>query len=169
MTIRSIILYSCLIISTLCLVTAYIFAGYWLILPAFLAIVLFWIFTKNQPVFLSASSLLVVFVILAAIGITINLSLILMIVACITALVSWDLIQFNQSMVGNSPRRTSASLENNHLYSLALAAFAGLTLALISSYINLQFPFALILFLVLMAMGCLVGSMQYIRNKKHRF
>jgi len=167
MTIRSIILTICLIISTLCLGAAYILAGYWLILPVFLAMLVFWIFTRNQPVFISASSLLVIFVILAAIGITADLSLILMIVACIAALVSWDLMQFNQSMVGNSLHKTSASLEKNHLYSLALAAFAGLTLALISSYINMKFPFILILFLVLMVMGCLAGSIQYIRVKKH--
>ena len=167
MTIRSIILTICLIITTVCLGAGYILAGYWLILPVFLAMLLFWIFTKNQQVFIPASSLLVVFVILAAIGITADLSLILMIVACIAALVSWDLMQFNQSLVGYSLHKTSASLEKNHLYSLAIAAFAGLTLALISSYINIQFPFILILFLVLMVMGCLVSSMQYIRGKKH--
>lgn len=166
MTIRSIILTICLIISSICLGAGYILAGYWLILPVFLAMLLFWIFTKNQPVFISASSLLVIFVILAAIGITADLPLILMIVACTAALVSWDLMQFNQSLVGNSLHKTNASLEKNHLYSLGLAAFAGLTLALISSYINIQFPFILILLLVLMVMGCLVSSMQYIRVKK---
>ena len=167
MTIRSIILTICLIITTVCLGAGYILAGYWLILPVFLAMLLFWIFTKNQPVFISASSLLVVFVILAAVGITADLSLILMIVACTAALVSWDLMQFNQRLVANSFHKTNASLEKNHLYSLAIAAFAGLTLALISSYINIQFPFILILFLVLMVMGCLVSSIQYIRGKKH--
>jgi len=165
MTFRTIILNICLIISTGCLGTGYILAGYWLILPALLAMVLFWIFTKDQPVFWSASSLLVVIVILAAIGITVDLSLTLMIIACTTALVSWDLIQFNQSMVGNSLRKTNASVEKYRLHSLALAASTGLMLVLISSYINLQFTFGLIVFLVLIAMGCLVGSMQYIMKK----
>jgi len=145
--IRSIILTVCLIITTVCLGAGYILAGYWLILPVFLAMLLFWIFTKNQPVFITASSLLVVFVILAVIGITADLSLILMIVACIAALVSWDLMQFK--------------------YSLGLAAFAGLTLALISSYINMQFPFVLILLLVLTTVGGLIYGMQYILKKKH--
>jgi len=167
MMIRSIILTVCLIITTVCLGAGYILAGYWLILPVFLAMLLFWIFTKNQPVFITASSLLVVFVILAVIGITADLSLILMIVACIAALVSWDLMQFNQGLVGNSLHKTNASLENNHLYSLGLAAFAGLTLALISSYINMQFPFVLILLLVLTTVGGLIYGMQYILKKKH--
>jgi len=165
MTILSNILYICMIISTACLGAGYILAGYWLILPAFLVMVFFWIFAKNQPVFWSASSLLVFFVILAAVGIIIDLSFILMIVACIAALVSWDLMLFNQSLVGNSDRVTNASLDRYHLYSLALAVLTGLTLALMSSYINSQFPFWLIVILVVLVMGCLVGGMQYISKK----
>jgi hypothetical protein len=149
-----------------CLGAGYITAGYWLIVPILIVMLLFWIFTKNQPVFWPASSLMVVFIILAAVGMLADLPLMLMITAGTAALISWDLMQFNQSMVGNAARKTNMSLEKHHLNSLALAAFAGLALALISSYISLQFPFGQIVILVLLSVGCLIGAIQYIMKKK---
>jgi hypothetical protein len=165
MKVFSNLLIICLTITIGCLGVGYITGGYWLILPIFIIMLLFWVFMKNQPVFWPASSLLVVFIILAAVGMLAELSIMLMIIAGTAALVSWDLMQFNQSMVGNAVLKTNKSLEKLHLNSLALAAFVGLTLALISSYISLQFPFGLIVVLVLMTAGCLIGGIQYIRKK----
>ncbi|MFC1936041.1 hypothetical protein ACFLYP_00080 [Chloroflexota bacterium] len=167
MKIRSLILNICLIISTVCLSAGYLFAGYWQIVPASLVLIIFWILTKKRSVFWSSSSILVAYVILAAIGITANLSLVLMISASTTALASWDLIQFNQSLFGNPLRKTNAPLEKNHLCSLALAASVGMALALISSFINLSFSFGVMILLVLMAMGCLIYCMQYIMKKNY--
>jgi len=165
MKVFSNLLIICLTITIGCLGVGYITGGYWLILPIFIIMLLFWIFMKNQPVFWPTSSLLVVFIILAAVGMLAELPFMLMIIAGTTALVSWDLMQFNQSMVGNAAPKTNKSLEKFHLNSLALAAFAGLTLALISSYISLRFPFGLIVVLVLITVGCLIGGVQYIRKK----
>ena len=165
MKVFSNLLIICLTITIGCLGVGYITAGYWLILPIFIVMLLFWISMKNQPVFWPASSLLVVFISLAAVGMLADLPSMLMIIAGTAALVSWDLMLFNQSMVGNAAPKTNKSLEKHHLNSLPLAAFAGLTLALISSYISLQFPFGLIVILVLMTVGCLIGGIQYIRKK----
>ena len=163
---HSITLTICLIISTGCLGAGYIFAGYWLILPAFLVMGLIWILMKKQPVFWSASTFLLAYIILAAVGIIANLSTELMIITCTTALASWDLIQFNQSIAGNSLRKKNASLERYHLHSLAVAASAGLFLAFIGSSINLHLPFGVIVILVLVTMGCLIYSVQYILKIK---
>jgi len=165
MKVHSIILTICLIISTGCLGTGYILAGHWLVLPVFLLVGLLWYLTNKGSVFLSASSLLLVYVVLAAFGITAGLSSLLMIVACTTALVSWDLIQFNRSVAGNPLGDTNVSIEKIHLQSLALAASAGFMLALISLYIDVHFPFGVIVLLVLMTMGCLLYGMQYILKK----
>ena len=166
MKVDSIILIICLITAIGCLGAGYILAGYWLIVPVLLAILLFWVFAEKWSVFWSASSLLLATVLLAAIGITAGISSILMIVACTAALVSWDLIQFNRGMAGASLRKTNTSLERYHLQSLVLAAFAGLMVALISSLINLHLSFFLIIILVLMTMVCLTFSMQYIAKKR---
>jgi hypothetical protein len=167
MKVRSIILNTCLITSIGCVGVGYLFAGYWLIVPALLVMAFFWIFTKQRSVFGSASSVLLGFVILAAIGIIADLSLNLMLIACTTALVSWDLMQFNQSRVGNPLHKTNSSLEKYHLQSLASAASAGLMLAFMGSLISVRLPFGVIVLLVLMAMGCLMLNMRYIMRKSH--
>lgn len=167
MKIYSMILIICLIISTGCLGVGYLLAEQWLILPVLLTLLLFWIFTRNKFSFWSASSLLCAYVLLAAIGVMEGLSSILMVVACTVALLCWDLILFNQSIVTNSLPKPKASLEKYHLGSLAVAASAGLMLALLSSLINLHIPFVGVTFLVLMTMGCLLYSVQYLTKKKY--
>lgn len=166
MKVHSILLNACLILTTGCLGAGYLLAGYWPILPVILVIFLFWIFARRRPEFWPASSLLLAYVFLAAIGITADLSPILMIAACTGALLCWDLVLFNQSIVTGSPPKLIASLEKNHLQSLALAASAGLILALLGSTIYLRFPFVLIVLLVLVTMGCLLYGMQYIMKEK---
>jgi hypothetical protein len=156
----------CLMIAAACLATGYILGRHWLIVPAFLIMVLFWMITKKRSIFWSASSLLLVYVFLAAIGVIANLSLSLMVVGCTTALASWDLTHFNHGMRGNPLFEAKGSLEKHHMQSLAVMYGASLLLALISSYINLQFPFGVIVFLVLVAMGCTSYGLQYIKRKR---
>ena len=52
--------------------------------------------------------------------------------------------------------------ERYHLQSLAVVVIIGFFLALISSYINLQFPFGVTVFLVLLAMGSITLGVQYL-------
>ena len=167
MKMHSIIFTIGLILSTGCLGVGYILAGYWLILPVLLAILLFWIFTRNKSVFGSASILFLGYVLLASIGITAGLSSILMIIACTAALVSWDLIEFNQSIAKNTSCNDNSSLVKNHFQLLALAASAGLILAYFSSSLDLLFPFGITVLMALVAMGCLIYSTQYITKMKH--
>jgi hypothetical protein len=90
-----------------------------------------------------------------------------MVIGCTTGLASWDLTRFNQSVVGNPPLETKSSLEKYHLQSLALMFGASLSLELISSSINLRFPFGVIVFLAVIAVGGLTYGIQYI-SKKNR-
>jgi hypothetical protein len=163
---QSILLNISLIISTGCLAAGYLIAGYWMIVPALLLLVISWVFsTKRSPFWLAAISLLG-YVILAAVGIVVNLSLALMIIASTIALVNWELIQFKHSTASNSQARSNSALENYHLRSLALAASSGLALALFSSFINLQLPFGVVALLVLIAIGGIVFGFQHIIKKK---
>ena len=165
MKIHSILLNVCLVMSAGCLGAGYILGGYWLIMPILLAMAIFWLIMKRRSLFWSASSLLLIDVALAIIGVTLNLSIYLMVVGCTTALACWDLTHFRHTMI-DKPPLGDVRLEKYRLQSLATAAFTGLFLAFISSYINLQFPFGIMVFLVLMALGCLVYGVQYlVRNR----
>ena len=155
----------CLLTSIICLGFPYILAGEWLIMPFFLAIVVFWIIMKKRSVFWSASILLSGFVLLAAIGMLANLSTLLMLVACTAALAWWDLANFAQSKVVGQPPESTGLLEKAHLQSLALAATAGLVLALATSYFNLQISFLGTVLLVLFTVGCLMYAMQSLVKK----
>ena len=156
----------CFMIAAICLAAGYVWGGYWLIFPAFLAMILFWLVMKRKSFFGAASSLLLVYVFLAAIGVIANLSLSLMVIGCTTALASWDLAHFNHGMGGNPLFEAKESLEKHHMQSLAVMYGASLLLALISSYINLQFPFGVMVFLVLVAMGCISYGLQYIKRNR---
>jgi hypothetical protein len=162
---RSTIINLCLIVSVGCLGAAYTVAGFWQILLTLLIILLFGMLSKKW--YRSASGFLLVFMTLTVIGVLVDLSTGLMIIACTFALASWDLIQFEQSLDGNSLLEASTPLETHHMRSLALAGSAGLLLAFLSLNIHLQLSFSMIIFLVLVAIGCLIYGMQYIVKKRN--
>jgi len=154
----------CLVISIVCLGYAYILAGYWLIMPALAAMVFFWIIMKKWSVIWSASGLLSIYVLLAAIGVVIDLPLILMAVGCISALASWDFVHFDQSMIGNPPIGTVERLAKKHLQSLTAMFGLSLFLTIAGSSFSLRFPFGVVVFLVLLATGCLTYAVKYIKK-----
>lgn len=166
MNFRSTVFYICLIVSTGCLSAGYVLAGYLVIIPVLLTMLLLWAFAKRGVVSWLASSLFLGYIIFSAIGVIVNLPVVLMIIACTFALVSWDLIQFEQGMTEQPMRKTRASLEKYHLPSLTLAAFTGLLFAFMSTYIHLQLSYGVIVFLVLIAVGGLTLGMQHIGGKK---
>jgi len=156
----------CFMIAAICLAAGYVWGGYWLIFPAFLAMILFWLVMKRKSFFGTASSLLLVYVFLAVVGVITNLPLPLIVAGSTAALASWDLTIFNHSMSGNRPVELNGPLGKYHMQSLAVMLVASLLLTLISLYLNLQFSFGITVFLVLAAMGCLSYSLQYIiRNR----
>lgn len=163
---HSVLLVTCLLISSGCLAAGYILSGYWLILLAFPLMLIAWQLTYKRSTFVSASILLSGYVILASAGIIAGLSTVLMLIACTTALVSWELLQVNQNVSGYPPGKINGVLEKQHLNSLALAASAGLTLSLISATLTLHLPFVVIALLVFMALGSLTYGMRHLMHKK---
>lgn len=160
MALHSIINKICVLASIACLGLAYLLSGYWIILFLFLAMAIFWIVMKRWSIFQSASSLLAIYMVLAAIGIALNLPVLLVAPGCVAALASWDLTNFGQEVGDKQSTETRLPIERCHLRSLAVAAFVGSILALISSYANLQIPFVVIVFLVLIAVGSLTYGLQ---------
>ena len=150
----------CVLIAVASLSLAYILAGYWFIIPASLAMALFWVTVKGWSVFRSSSVLLTIFVVLAAIAVIVDALIPLILIACTTALASWDLTNFAQSLSDDRRLEVSLPVEKNHLRSLSIAASIGLTLALITSYVSFKLPFIVTLVLVLIAIGCLTYGLQ---------
>lgn len=150
---HSTLLKICLAISTVCLSAGYLSTGYWQILFVFPTLALIWYFVVKYSVFWSASIFLVVYLLLAAIGIFVDLSRFLMLIASTTALASWELMQFNQKQVEISLLKSNDLLEKNHLKTLALATGTGLILVFISSGISLEIPLIVTSILVLILFG----------------
>ena len=151
---------ACAATATVCLSLAYLLSGYWLIILVFLAMTLFWKLLKNRSIFRTSSALLALFVVLAAIGVTVDLSTPLILIASTAALTNWDLTNFVHSVTDNQREEMKQRLENFHLRSLAVASSAGLLLSLITSYANFELPFGVALLLVLIAIGGITYGLQ---------
>jgi hypothetical protein len=133
----------------------------------FFAMAAFWVMAKKRSVTWSTSILLFIFVLLAVVGVLANLSTLLMVIGSAAALAWWDLTLFGQSTVIDQSLETRLLLERAHLQSLVLAISAGLILAFLSSYLNLQIPFLGMVILVLLAVGCLIYGLQTLTNIDH--
>lgn len=64
-------------------------------------------------------------------------------------------------MVDIPSNESQVLLERDRLQSLAAVVFTGLLLTSLNSPISLQLPFGAIVFLVLLAVGCLTYAVQY--------
>ena len=166
MKMRTLGLYLSLVMATACLGIGYALAGYWQIVPVLLGTFFFWAWMKKQSVAWSDSTFLLVYTVLAAAGVVIDLSVALMVITSAFTLASWDLLRFEQGLVGNASSHTDMALEKHHLRSLAVALVTGLLFAMLSLYIRLQLPFIVIVSLVLIALGGLTYGVQYIRKAR---
>src|SRR5512145_3214125 len=119
----------CVLTSVASLSLAFCLAGYWWIILAVLGMMLFWLLMKGRSIFRTSSALLSIFICLAVLGVTVDLSMPLLLIACAAALAGWDLTNFGQDLIGNH------RVEKDHLRSLGLAASTGLLLAFFSSSI----------------------------------
>ena len=164
---NSMLIIICLVISTGCLAAGYVLVGYWQTFLIFPLLLILWLLTYKQSSYLSASTCLIGYVILAAVGILLDIPISLMVIACVIALAGWELMLFSQSNKGNLPDNSDVLRKRYHLNSLALTVSAGLTLALISANISLRIPFVVIVSLVLLFVGCLVYAVQNVVKKKY--
>jgi len=139
--------------------------AFWLIMAVLLVMIFFWRVTKGRSAFWSASALLLVYIFLAILGVTVGLSLTLMVVGCIAALACWDLTHFDQAVAGGTPPGITVQLEKDRLRSLLVVSGASLLLVIISGYINLKFPFGVMVLLVLTAVGSLLYVVRLISRK----
>ena len=156
MKLHSILLILCLTISTGSLGAAYFAAGYWQILFVFPLFAMLWFWVKKISLFWSAALYLMGYVLLAATGIIIDLSLLLMLIAGTTTLASWELMQFTPQLTKDGRPQMNDLLEAYHLKALGLVILSGLILTLFGTALSLEIPFSITILLVIIVFGGLL-------------
>ena len=164
MILHSIVNRTCLVVSIVCLGSAYVQSGYWWMLLAFPAMAVFWMALKQRSAFQTASGLLFTYVFLAAAGILTGVSVVLLAIGCTAALACWDLTIFGHELADSIPRNDDPRLAKHHLQSLGVALLVGLILAFVSLYLELNIPFIAVVFLVLLAVGGFTYGLQLARQ-----
>lgn len=131
----------------------YLLAGSWMIIPALLGLGLLFFIARRRSIFQAASVLLVGAFILAAFGVLMQLSIALMLIGCVGALASWDLMLFSQTVKGAANREDISLLEGRHYQSLAIAIAGGVIFSLTAEHLALSLPFMVMLVLCAIALG----------------
>jgi hypothetical protein len=150
------------LLSTASITAGYLLAGSWMILPALLGMGLLFFFARRRSVFEAASVLLVGAAIFAVVGVMMGLSFTLMLLGCIGALSSWDLMLFSQSLMRATNREDIGLLEGLHYQSLVIAILGGVLFSLTAANFALDLPFIVILMLCAVALGGVYFGVQNI-------
>lgn len=140
----------------------YLLAGAWVILTALLGVGLLFIIARRSSEFQAASVLLFGAFILAAVGVLRGLSFVLMVVGCVGALASWDLMLFSQTVKSAAMHEDISLLERRHDQSLAIAVAVGLIFSLTAANLALSLPFIVILLLSALALGGLYFGIRFL-------
>ena len=148
MSLRKPIFMISLIILVLCLAAGYGIAGKWI--GALVAIVLglAWLLArKNSDPWLLFICLLGS-VGLAVAGRLVGATPLLMMLGSAVALAVWDLTYLDAALRHNSFGEQTRRYENKHIQSLFLALGSGLFVALLARFINMRFPFIIVMVLI---------------------
>lgn len=159
-----ILLYASLLILTACLTAGYLLAGYGMALLLFppLAGILFLLYRRSDS--WGASSFLLSCMGLAAAGMLLGTSTLLMILAGTAALAGWDMLRLRPQIANSLDGEADDSIRI-HLRTLMAALTTGVLLALLSAGIDLQLPFLAVAAIVVLAAGSLFYGLRYLGRK----
>jgi hypothetical protein len=157
-----------LVIALVCLAGGYGTTGQWVGAILVFLIILAWPFSQRFHLTWSAPACLVSLVFLAAAGLLAGAPAFLMIPGAVAALAAWDLLGLDRTMQGSSPSETARQFEQNHIRSLALALGLGVLVAVTGSLLILQFPFIILIGLVLLNLFGLDRVFWYLKNRRAR-
>jgi len=149
---REYLFYGCLALQVICLSTAFILVGKWIGLVCALGLGGLWIYSRNKrtawvPHLLFLSSLA-----LAAAAILTSAQPVLPVIGAGFSLMVWDLFLLNSDLQDFPQKEPSRRYESRHLWSLILAATAGVLIALLGRLVSINPPFVLLVTLILLAM-----------------
>lgn len=153
-----------LVTLVLCLTAGFGIAGKWIGVLAAILMAPAWLFTrKNTDPWLPFLCLLAS-VGLAVAGTLIGASPFLMILSSAVALAVWDLTCLDSALKHNSFGEQTRRYQNKHIQSLALALGLGLFGALLGRFINLRFPFIIVMLLIVLTLFALDRVWIYIKD-----
>jgi hypothetical protein len=136
------IMICCELLAAACLAAAYIEAGIWLIVPGILAAAAFLFVARRRRVAWLASSLLVVYAMLAAAGAWMRLQVLWLLIGAVAALAAWDLAHFSESLRGAATMDGARLLERRHVRALSMAVACGLLTGGVPLVLKIHLPFA---------------------------
>ncbi len=148
------------VIAIACLALAFVSAGYWWILFAIPAMLVFWIAANKWSASRSGSALIAVYLILAMLGALLKVQMPILLIGSIFALVAWDLNDLTEDLAGQAPTDATMALEKHRLQVLAVTAAISLLLTLVAPSVRLHVPFGIIVLLILMVAACLRYAVQ---------
>ena len=168
MALRKIAFVICLVILILSLVSGYIIAGQWI--GAVIAIIIgsAWLLAKKYPDSSLLFICLLLSVCLAVAGRLIGSPPLLMICSSGAALVVWDLLFLDRALGKRTLEEQTRRFEHQHLQSLMIAVGVGLLMAFFGRLLNLQLPFAILIFFVALATLGLDRVWGYLKKRNIR-
>jgi hypothetical protein len=128
-------------------------AGIWMIHPVLAGICLPFVIARRRSLFQPASVLLVGAFCLAVVSVLMQLSFPLMLVANLSALASWDLLLFTQTVKRTETREQISLLEERYHQSLGVAFAGGVLLSHAAANLAFSLPFIAILLLCALVLG----------------
>jgi hypothetical protein len=149
-----------LVVAVVCLGGAYGLAGEWLIAPALLACAGFGFLTPRRSILWRSSCLLLGFVALAAVGVLIGLSVVLVLVGTTAALGAWDLANFAETLRMALNSEMARALQQAHLRALFISLAGGILLSVLAATVRLSLPFAGVVAAALIVVASIAGAVR---------
>jgi hypothetical protein len=166
MTLRRISFIICLITSVLCLAAGYGIARQWIGVIAAIFTGPAWLLARKRPGTWQSLPCLLVSVSLAAAGRLTGAPALLMICNSGFSLATWDLLILDHELGKNTSEERGSLYETKHVQLLAATLGAGLLAACLGHLMVIQIPFAVLLFLIILAIFGLDCVWGYINKSR---
>ena len=164
MALRRILFAACLVVSAFCLAAGYGSAGQWVGTALALMTGLAWLLARKYPASGLPLICLLVSIGLAVAGRLTGAPPVLMIGGAGMALAAWDLLILDVALGSAALGEQTRAYEASHLRSLALALGSGLLAVFLGRWLQLQLPFLVVVFLVVLVVFGLDRAWGYVKK-----
>lgn len=160
-----------IILATSVLALGYGLGGFWIPAILMLAMGSLWLLGRRTSCRWSASVMLILLVIAAAIGLRMDLEPALMLFGVVAALSAWDLDHFARRLTEAGRVEQEQALTRHHLRRLLIVDAVGLLLGAVALLIRVDLSFGVVLLLALLALLGLSRAISFLgreSDQSHR-